>query len=168
MGDRIAVMSLGILQQLATPQELYDTPNSKFVAGFIGSPSMNFIDVTVQGEGSNLYAVTPGFRMRIPESRSRGLQQMIGQTVTMGIRPEHMAERSRLNGDLPPDMTIPVTVDVIEQLGNEIFVYLDAAGMTITARMDPETRLERGQQIEVAANPDKLHFFDPQSEAALR
>jgi multiple sugar transport system ATP-binding protein len=86
----------------------------------------------------------------------------------MGIRPEHLAERSRLNGNLPPDMTIPVTVDVIELLGNEIFVYLDAAGLTITARMDPETRLERGQQIEVAANPDKLHFFDPKTELALR
>ena len=168
MGDRIAVMSLGVLQQLATPQELYDTPNNKFVAGFIGSPSMNFIDVALEGAGENLYAVTPGFRMRIPETRSRGLRQMIGQTVTMGIRPEHLVERSRLNGNLPPDMTIPVTVDVIEQLGNEIFVYLDAAGLTITARMDPETRLERGQKIEVAANPEKLHFFDPKSEAALR
>jgi multiple sugar transport system ATP-binding protein len=168
MGDRIAVMSLGILQQLATPQELYDVPNNKFVAGFIGSPSMNFIDVTIQGQDSSLYAVTPAFRMRIPEARGRGLQPYIGQTVTMGIRPEHLAERSRANGSIGPDMTIPVKVDVIELLGNEIFVYLDASGMTITARMDPETRLERGQDIEVAANPDKLHFFDPKSEAAIR
>jgi multiple sugar transport system ATP-binding protein len=168
MGDRIAVMSLGILQQLATPQELYDTPNNKFVAGFIGSPSMNFVDVAVQGEGSNLYAVTPGFRMRIPETRGRGLQPYIGQTVTMGIRPEHLAERSHMDGQVAADMTIPVTVDVIELLGNEIFVYLDASGLTMTARMDPDTKLERGQKIEVAANPEKLHFFDPKTEAAIR
>src|SRR3712207_3094806 len=67
MGDRIAVMSLGVLQQLATPQELYDHPTNKFVAGFIGSPSMNFLDVNVQGDGNHLYAVTPGFRVRIPD-----------------------------------------------------------------------------------------------------
>ena len=168
MGDRIAVMSLGVLQQLDTPQNLYDRPANKFVAGFIGSPSMNFIDVTMQGEGNSIYAATPGFRMRVPDLKAPALQPYIGQTLSMGIRPEHLVERSHMNGNIPADSVIPVTVDVIELLGNEIFVYLTNAGATITARMDPSIRLERGQTIEVAAEPDKLHFFDPKTDAAIR
>lgn len=168
MGDRIAVMSLGILQQLDTPQNLYDHPANKFVAGFIGSPSMNFIDVTIQQGDGGLYAVTPGFRMRVPETKVTPLRGFIGQNVTMGIRPEHIAEKTRLNGTAPPDSVIPVTVDVIELLGNEIFVYLTTEhNATLTARMDPDIRLTRGQKIEVAAPSDKMHFFDPQTEQAI-
>ncbi|MEA2531344.1 MAG: multiple sugar transport system ATP-binding protein [Thermomicrobiales bacterium] len=168
MGDRIAVMSLGVLQQLDTPQNLYDHPANKFVAGFIGSPSMNFIDITVQQGDGGLYAVTPGFRMRVPDPKVSSLRNYIGQSVTMGIRPEHIAEKSRLNGTAPPDSVIPVTVDVIELLGNEIFVYLTTEhNATLTARMAPDIRLTRGQKIEVAAPSDKMHFFDPQSEQAI-
>ncbi|MGH2560454.1 MAG: ABC transporter ATP-binding protein [Thermomicrobiales bacterium] len=167
MGDRIAVMSLGILQQLATPQDLYDTPQNKFVAGFIGSPSMNFLDVTVQSADGKIFAVSEGFRMQVTDEKARALQSHLGQSVTLGIRPEHLMERSQVNGSIPPDSVIPVTVDVIELLGNEIFVYLTNNGTTITARMDPSVRLQRGQQIEVAAPMDKLHFFDNKSEAVI-
>ncbi len=167
MGDRIAVMSLGILQQLATPQELYDRPQNKFVAGFIGSPSMNFLDVTVQQGDGGIYATTPGFRMRVPDEKANSLKGFIGQTLTMGVRPEHLVERSHADGTAPADSAIPVTVDVIELLGNEIFVYLNNVAATLTARMDPGIRLTRGQQIEVVAPPDKLHFFDPTTEQAL-
>ena len=168
MGDRIAVMSLGVLQQLDTPQNLYDNPANKFVAGFIGSPSMNFLDVTLQASDGKLYAVTPGFQMLVPDATGRALERYIGQTVTMGIRPEHLVERSRLPGNVPADMSIPVTVDVIELLGNEIFVYLVNAGALLTARMDPTVKLTRGAQIEVSAEPDKLHFFDPVTEDAIK
>ncbi len=168
MGDRIAVMSLGVLQQLATPQELYDRPANKFVAGFIGSPSMNFLDVTLQGEGDKLYAVTPSFKMRVPDAAARGISNYVNQTITLGVRPEHLVERSRLDGSAPPDATIPVTVDVVELLGNEIFVYLTNGSTVLTSRMPPDVRLERGKQIEVAAEPDKLHFFDPKTDAAIR
>jgi multiple sugar transport system ATP-binding protein len=167
MGDRIAVMSLGVLQQLATPQELYDHPANKFVAGFIGSPSMNFLDVNVEASDGRLYAVTPGFKMRVPDEKGRMLEKYRGQTVTLGVRPEHLVERSRLEINAPPDATIPVQVDVIELLGNEIFVYLQNAGTTLTSRMDPDIKLERGQQIEVAAEPHRLHFFDPQTEEVV-
>ncbi len=163
MGDRIAVMSQGLLQQLDTPQQLYDNPANKFVAGFIGSPSMNFLDVSLQASDGKLYATTPGFKMRVPDAKGQALQRYLGQTVTLGVRPEHLLERSRLEANAPPDATIPVNVDVIELLGNEIFVYLTNAGTTLTSRMDPDVKLERGQQIEVAAEPHRLHFFDPQS-----
>src|SRR6476469_9448100 len=92
MGDRIAVMSLGLLQQLDTPQMLYDKPANKFVAGFIGSPSMNFVDAT-----------TPGFRMRVPDLKKASLSSYVGNTVVMGIRPEHLVERSRAVGMVPED-----------------------------------------------------------------
>src|SRR3712207_5810656 len=83
MGDRIAVMSLGVLQQLDTPQNLYDNPANKFVAGFIGSPSMNFLDVNLQSADGRIYAVTPGFRMRVPDSKARSMERYIGQNVTL-------------------------------------------------------------------------------------
>jgi len=167
MGDRIAVMSLGILQQLDTPQNLYDRPANKFVAGFIGSPSMNFVDSTIQQSDGHLYAVTPGFRMRVPDLKNQALSGFVGQQVTMGIRPEHLMERSRIAGQVPEDSLIDVTVDVVELLGNEIFVYLDSNGTVLTARMDPDLHLTRGQQIQVAAPADKIYFFDPRTEAAI-
>ncbi len=166
MGDRIAVMSLGVLQQLDTPQNLYDHPINKFVAGFIGSPAMNFLDMTLEASDGKLYACTPGFKMRVPDAAGRGLDNYVGKNITLGVRPEHLTERSRLNGH--GEATIPVTVDVVELLGNEIFVYLTNRGTILTARMDPDIRLERGQQIEVAAEPERLHFFDPQTEQAIR
>jgi multiple sugar transport system ATP-binding protein len=168
MGDRIAVMSLGVLQQLDTPQNLYDNPANKFVAGFMGSPAMNFLDVTLEAIDGRLFAVTPGFRMQVPDIQTRNLQGHIGKTVTMGIRPEHISLPERLGGKVADASRIPVTVDVVELLGNEIFVYLTNRGATLTARMDPDIRLERGQEIEVAAEPDKMHFFDAQTEQTLR
>jgi multiple sugar transport system ATP-binding protein len=169
MGDRIAVMSMGVLQQLDTPQNLYDNPNNKFVAGFMGSPSMNFIDVTLEGADGRLYATSPGFRMLVPEIKARELGNYVGKQVTMGIRPEHIVEASRVpSGAVPQESFIPVTVDVVELLGNEIFVYLTTRNSTITARMDPDIHLERGQEINIALEPSKLHFFDTQTEQTIR
>ena len=169
MGDRIAVMSLGVLQQLDPPQRLYDMPVNKFVAGFIGSPSMNFIDTTIEKRGDHLYATNEGvLSMRVPEWKNGPLERFIGKKVVLGIRPEHLVPWDRANGIAPPDSKIPVTVDVIELLGNEIFVYLTLDnGDTITARMDPDIKLERGMKLEVTASPDRLHFFDPETEYGI-
>ncbi|MDP8910256.1 MAG: sn-glycerol-3-phosphate ABC transporter ATP-binding protein UgpC, partial [Chloroflexota bacterium] len=130
LGDRVAVMRAGILQQVDTPRELYENPQNLFVAGFIGSPAMNFMPARLEDGAVHL----PFGRAELPDQLRRRLEAGDGKAR-----------------------------DVIEQLGNEIFVYLDANGLTITARMDPETKIERGQQIEVAANPEKLHFFDPKT-----
>ena len=166
MGDRIAVMSLGLLQQLDTPQNLYDTPANKFVAGFIGSPSMNFVDVTLEARDSRIYAVTPGFNMVTPARSGNALSQYVGKTVTMGVRPEHLVEASRLGaGGTSP---IPVTIDIVEQLGNENFVYLLSGSTLLTARMAPDVRVQRGDRIDISVTPENLHFFDPQTEAAIR
>jgi multiple sugar transport system ATP-binding protein len=167
MGDRIAVMSLGVLQQLDTPQNLYDNPANKFVAGFMGSPAMNFIDVTLEAAEGKLFAVTPGFRMQIIDETATRLQNYVGKSVTMGIRPEHISVPDHLDTAVPDAAKFPVTVDVVELLGNEIFVYLTNRGATLTARMDPDIKLERGQEIVIAAEPSKLHFFDTQTEQAI-
>jgi multiple sugar transport system ATP-binding protein len=167
MGDRIAVMSLGVLQQLDTPQNLYDVPANKFVAGFIGSPAMNFVDVDLEAKDGNIYAKTPGFSLLTPAKKGKALAPYVGKTITMGVRPEHLVEVSRLAGAVP-GMSIPVTVDIVEQLGNEIFVYLVNGSTLLTARMAPDTGVHRGDRIEVSAHPDNLHFFDPQTEAAIR
>lgn len=167
MGDRIAVMSLGILQQLDTPQNLYDKPSNKFVAGFIGSPSMNFVDVNLEARDGKVFANTSGFSFMAPARVANSLSNYIGRNVTMGVRPEHLVEVSRLAGFVP-GMSIPVTVDIVEQLGNEIFVYLLNNGTLLTARMAPDTAVHRGDRIEVSALPENLHFFDPETELAIR
>jgi multiple sugar transport system ATP-binding protein len=168
MGDRIAVMSLGLLQQLATPQELYDRPANKFVAGFIGSPSMNFVDTTIEQQSGHLYAKAAGFTMRVPDAKANALQGYIGQTITLGIRPEHLVEFQPGDPNVPEDSKIHAKVDVVELLGNEIFVYLTtSADRTITARMDPNLRLKRGQEIVVSSPSERMHFFDPQTELSI-
>jgi multiple sugar transport system ATP-binding protein len=107
--------------------------------------------------------------MRIPDTnKSTKLVDYRGQQVTMGIRPEHIVEQSRVpGGAVPDDAFIPVTVDVVELLGNEIFVYLTTRNSTLTARMDPDLKLERGQEINIALEPSKLHFFDIQTEQSI-
>jgi len=167
MGDRIAVMSLGLLQQLDTPQNLYDTPANKFVAGFIGSPSMNFVDANIAQEDGKLYAQAAGFRLRVPDRKTAALSAYNGKPVTLGVRPEHLVERNRADATTPPDSAIKAKVDVVELLGNEIFVYLTTSDQVITARMDPDLHLVRGQEIDVTASPDRLHFFDPQTDTAI-
>ena len=155
-----------MLQQLDTPQNLYDKPNNKFVAGFIGSPSMNFVDTTIEHrrqalcQGGRLHPACAG----LPRQRRPSLP---GQAITLGIRPEHLLEIHQADASIPEDSLIHATVDVVELLGNEIFVYLRPVPEVITARMDPDLHLQRGQQIQVTAPPDRLHFFDPQSEAAI-
>ena len=173
MGDRIAVLSLGVLQQLDSPQNLYDHPANKFVAGFIGSPAMNFVDVSLEARDGHVFARTPGFIMRAPSIKEKALAQYIGQTVTLGVRPEHLVEVGRLAA-FEPGMAIPVTVDIVEQLGNESFVYLlnrpngrrseqelelteieaPREGSTLlTARMTPDLQLRRGDHMAVSALP---------------
>ncbi|MCC6943721.1 MAG: sn-glycerol-3-phosphate ABC transporter ATP-binding protein UgpC [Thermomicrobiales bacterium] len=165
MGDRIAVMSLGVLQQLDTPQRLYDVPANKFVAGFIGSPSMNFLDVTIERRNGKLYATAPGVNLEVPEYKASSLERFIGNKVILGVRPEHIIDWNQANGIAAADSKLPVTVDVVELLGNEIFVYLTLQdGNTITARMAPDARLQRGLTLDVTAAPEKLHFFDPETE----
>ncbi len=167
MGTRIAVMKDGLLQQLDTPQNLYDMPGNVFVAGFIGSPSMNFFDVTLVEEDGKLFADGGTFRLQIPPIKTQALGAYKGKPVVFGVRPENVHAKPYVPAGVDTaDMT--VDVDVTELMGNEILMYLLTGKKQFIARVDPRSKGRAGDKIEVAFNMDNVHFFDPKSEAALR
>jgi multiple sugar transport system ATP-binding protein len=161
MGDRIAVMKDGVLQQVGTPQELYDNPLNVFVAGFIGSPAMNFATVkTTEGEdlmlgGSKL--VLSGKAAKAAAGQPKGADLLIG------FRPEHL-DVADGRGDV---VKIPARVDVVEYLGNEELIHAQAEGTEIVALIPSERKVKPGEQVELGVPLDKLHVFDPKTEQSL-
>ncbi|MBI3733961.1 MAG: sn-glycerol-3-phosphate ABC transporter ATP-binding protein UgpC, partial [Chloroflexi bacterium] len=144
MGTRIAVMNHGVLQQIDTPQNLYNNPANIFVAGFIGSPAMNFLDVTLVRQDSKLLVDGGSFRLEVPESRKNELMPHAGKPVRFGIRPEDIHDRAFE----PVGVTtapLNAKVDVTELMGNEIIVSMLVGGKSVTARMDPRTQASPGQ-----------------------
>ena len=167
MASRIAVMKDGLLQQIDTPQQLYDHPGNVFVAGFIGSPSMNFFDATLVESDGKLEINTGGFRMLVPEEKAREWRQFKGREVIFGIRPDDMHAKQYVPpGILEADMT--AKVDVVELMGNEIFLYLTTRdGKQFSARVDPRVRATVDQDLELAVNMGNAHIFDPKTEVSL-
>lgn len=167
MGTRIAVMKDGMLQQVDSPQNLYDKPANQFVAGFIGSPSMNFFDVMLKGTRDNITVEGDSFQLPIPAERTKGLDQYLGQTVTMGIRPEDLHDANFI----PPNIhtgTLDAQVDVTELMGNEVYLYLLTGKSSYVARVDPRTKARVGNKVQMAANLDNVHFFSKSNEKAIR
>jgi len=159
MGDRIAVMRDGLLQQVGTPQELYDHPVNVFVAGFIGSPAMNFATTRTEGEdlmlGSAKLSLS-GAAARAASDRPKGSELLIG------FRPEHLDIAS--GGDL---VRIPARVDVVEYLGNEELIHAQAEGNEIVALIPSDRSVKPGDQVELGVPLEKLHVFDPETEQSL-
>ncbi|MFN8595694.1 MAG: sn-glycerol-3-phosphate ABC transporter ATP-binding protein UgpC [Anaerolineae bacterium] len=167
MGTRIAVMKDGLLQQVDTPQTLYDYPNNVFVAGFIGSPSMNFFEVSVKGSAENVQVEGEGFQLTIPADRAKGMKAYLGQKVTMGVRPEDIYDAEYVAPNIHPG-SLDAKVEVTELMGNEVFLYLLTGGHSYVARVDPRTKAKVGNTVRVVANLDKVHFFDKSTEQAIR
>jgi multiple sugar transport system ATP-binding protein len=164
MGERIVVMKDGVVQQVDTPHFLYNHPVNMFVAGFIGSPAMNFLTTTVGGGQAALQG--QGFSVPVSERVLSEAGAHRGQELVLGIRPEDLKD-PRFSGreDLP---TLPAKVEVVESMGFEIFAYLDVGGNTLTARMDPRSAdLQPGQALEISVDTTRIHLFDPRSEKAL-
>ncbi|MHB8575363.1 MAG: ABC transporter ATP-binding protein [Dehalococcoidia bacterium] len=157
MGDRIAVMRDGILQQLDTPQSLYDRPANTFVAGFIGSPAMNLIPMQVRADGGETALVSDSLRLPVPGRYLSALQALTGTEVTVGLRPEDIAEAAAADWTAAP---FPVTVDVLEPLGSEAFLYGQIGGQTTIARVNPRAHFGIGDQVTLQANTDHMHVFD--------
>lgn len=160
MATRIAVMNKGVLQQLDTPQNLYDRPANLFVAGFIGSPSMNFFPAHIRKDGNDLYVDADTFKVKIPEQRAKPYYPYAGREVVFGIRPEDIHNPQFA----PPGIhaePVEARVDVIELMGNEIFLYLVNGRHNFVARVDPRTRFSMGDQVQVVFNMDNFHIFDP-------
>jgi multiple sugar transport system ATP-binding protein len=161
MGDRVAILRDGLLQQLGTPDEIYDNPVNVFVAGFIGSPSMNL--VTARLDGTSI--VFGSTRIEVPPttmSARPSLAEYSERDVVVGIRPEDF--RSAADG------TVALKVDRVESLGSELMAYLDGGedGVEVTARLERGTRLHEGDTTKLAVNGDRLYFFDPETGAAIR
>ena len=162
MATRIAVMKDGILQQVGTPGELYGCPGNVFVAGFIGSPAMNFFDATVEGGPEAMYVDTGGFRVEVPPEKRGGLTAYAGRRVIFGIRPENVHDPEFQPAHIRASM-VKAHVDVTEMMGNETFLHL-VAGKTFLARVDPRTGARPCQEMDVAFDMDRMHAFDPETE----
>ncbi|HEY1421411.1 MAG TPA: sn-glycerol-3-phosphate ABC transporter ATP-binding protein UgpC [Candidatus Dormibacteraeota bacterium] len=151
MGDRIAIMNAGILQQVGTPGEIYDHPANLFVASFIGSPTMNFVPATVQDGTAN----ASGFSVKLPKPVSAA-------SGTLGFRPEALTDRI-VDGGTSMDMK----VDVVERLGSDQFLYGQVGGDQVTARIDPRISVAPADKIRLGLDTRGLHFFDSETEQAL-
>jgi multiple sugar transport system ATP-binding protein len=164
MGTRIAVMNDGILQQVGSPQLLYDTPVNRFVAGFIGSPSMNFVDVKVDGSGDGA-RLTGASDWSLPlPNRFRGtVDRQQGRAVIAGFRPEHL-DIGEGGGNAG---AFRGRADVVEYLGNEELLHVTAAGQDIVAIVDSSHRVRPGDIVNLVLPLDRLHLFDAESGISL-
>jgi len=162
LGDRVVVMKDGMVQQVGEPLELYARPATKFVAGFIGSPAMNFLEVSIRDAAGALWAEAPGLRIQVPSDQAARLRAH--QRATLGVRPEALRPASASD---PAEHIFAATIDVVEQLGSEILLDLRVGEAPIAARVDPSVRVKMRDTVRLAVDPARLHFFDVQSEAAL-
>ena len=164
LGDRVVVMKDGLIQQVGEPLELYNSPANKYVAGFIGSPAMNFADTMIEEVEGAVYATNPTMRIRVPEQIAARMGQHKGKPATLGIRPEdlHMA-----TGADPEDRSFDAVVEVAEQLGSEIILDLKAGGSSMVASVEPTVKVKPQQKIRLGINPAGLRFFDATTEMAI-
>ena len=168
MGDRIVVMKDGIIQQVDTPQALYDTPCNTFVAGFIGSPQMNVVDAKLSKEGKDIYANFCGYKIKVPDSKNANgeLKDYIGKEVIMGIRPEHVHDEDDYLAKYK-DSTFEADVEVTELMGNETFLYVNCEGVPFTCRVAPTSKAKAGDKVKVCILNDRIHFFDKETEKTI-
>jgi len=160
LGDRVVVMRDGSIQQVGTPLAVYAKPANRFVAGFIGAPAMNFIDVTV-GEAATVSA--PGLSLAVSEPVAGSLQRYRGRKVVLGMRPEHL-----VLGEGAARRSFEAVVEVVEQLGSEILLEARLGATRITAaRVPAEAQIAAGDRVRLSVPPGRLHFFDPQTDAAI-
>jgi multiple sugar transport system ATP-binding protein len=164
LGDRVVVMKDGWIQQVGEPLELYGRPRNRFVAGFIGSPAMNFMDTTIADGGSALWVECPGLRLKVPADRSARLAAKRGQPVVLGIRPEDVHPAT---GADPADLTCDAIVDVVEPLGSEILLDVKVGNCVVVTRVDPSVRVKPQDKIRLAFDPERMHFFDSKTEESL-
>ncbi len=168
LGTRIVVMKDGLVQQVDTPQNLYEKPQNLFVAGFMGSPQMNFIDATVDVKGDTASLKVAGLSIPLPPAKSKKLIDggYGGKTVTFGIRPEDIYD-SQMMVEAKSESTFETTIRVYELLGAEVFLYADLAEFPITARVDPRTTARPGDKVKFAIDIEKIHVFDKDTEKII-
>jgi multiple sugar transport system ATP-binding protein len=195
MGDRVAVMRKGVLQQVDTPQTLYDTPQNLFVAAFIGSPAMNLFEAELTEKDGTVWVGGPNRQLRLSDdvmSTHPGLKRYVGQTIGVGIRPEDLHDPGDVP-DHPDDQKLAATVDLVEALGSDLMVHFTAPGrkvttedvregaeeaqtvalaageenMGIVARFSPRSRVREAETVPIAVTTERMHFFDLATRASI-
>ncbi len=167
MGTRIAVMKDGFLQQCASPTELYDEPCNLFVAGFIGSPQMNFVSATLEKDGERTVLTGEGFKITLPEGKVKPeLDEYYGKEVIMGIRPEAIFD-DEAHISAMPESVVDVKIDIVEMMGAETYLYLELAKTSVIARVNRRSTAKADDEIKVAVDANKIHLFDKETERAI-
>ncbi len=167
LGDRVAVMKNGKLLQVDTPLDVYDKPVSKFVAGFIGSPPMNFMEGLLQNKENSLYfCEKEGFQLKVPDQMQQKLENYVDKEIVLGIRPENLYDKL-FASYATADNTINATCDVIETMGFQNHLYLATKSHTIIAVVDASNKPAVGSRVEIVFDTKKIHFFDPSTEDSI-
>jgi len=166
MGDRIAVMKDGVLHQVADPMQVYDHPKNKFVAGFIGSPAMNFMEGQIVKKDSKLYFNEGKCMVKIVEDMYREITPYAGQDIIFGIRSEDIYDKLFVS-EAPPENILRVNCEVVEPMGSEVYLYLSTGKHTFTARAGAHNRPRVNQNMDVVFDMSKVHFFDKKTEETI-
>jgi multiple sugar transport system ATP-binding protein len=166
LGTRIVVLKDGIIQQVDSPQNLYDRPNNLFVAGFIGSPQMNLLDAKVVQSGASVKLEFGKNSIKVPDAKAAKLKNYIGKTVVLGIRPEDVHDEEMFISSFP-DSIITAEIRVYELLGAEVFLYFDVDSTSCTARVNPRTTARPGDTIKFALDGAKMHVFDKETQQVI-
>jgi multiple sugar transport system ATP-binding protein len=168
MGHRIVVMKDGVIQQVATPQQIYNHPANMFVASFIGSPAMNFLHGQLVEDGGKIYFRAPELNIELPEGRYKQLRDagVVGREVVFGIRPENIHDEG-FYFETFPNATIGASAEVVELMGHEMYLYLNVGGQTVTARVNTRTDVHVGSNVKLAFDMNKYHIFNKETEVAV-
>lgn len=163
MADKIVIMKDGIIQQIGAPYSVYFDPSNKFVAGFIGTPAMNFIEAILKEEGGKLFVQKEDMKISIPEKYTVRCKEYVGKEVIFGIRPEDMYDKMFAKVPNTKDI-IKGKIEVVEPLGSETLIHADVYGHDIVAKVDPKTKAEPGMDMDFAIDVEMVHIFDKDTE----
>ena len=168
LGTRIVVMKDGVVQQVDTPLKLYNEPCNLFVAGFIGSPQMNFMDAKAVVKGNDVELQVGAYSIKLPPAKAKKVIEgrYAGKTVVLGIRPEDVHD-SQMYIEASPNSVIEATIKVYELLGAEVYLYFDVEGFPMTARVDSRTTARTGDRVKFAMDVEKIHIFDKETEQCI-
>ncbi len=161
MGNKIVIMNAGKTLQVGRPIDVYNSPDNRFVAGFIGSPAMNFLEVTLVDEGGKLYVDGEKFRFPIPADKAQGYMEFKGQRCTFGIRPEHIYEQAQSKGH-DPTVLVEARVELIELVGPFAILQIAFGGQIVVVQVDSSTQAEIGKKIALVFDMQKMHLFSTQ------
>jgi multiple sugar transport system ATP-binding protein len=166
LADRVVVMNQGRIEQIGSPQELYHRPKTRFVAGFIGSPAMNFIPCRLEGSGEELRVrISDAVALPVPAALAGRYRAAAGRELVLGLRPEHITEPRGNGAGAPAEFS--ATLDVVEPMGMETMVFFTILNTEICARVEPKSAVEAGATMRLQADMDHMHIIDPASGAVL-